>query len=953
MQSQEPQTAAQGDGERRHLTLLFCDITGSTRLAGSMDPEDWRNIVARFNALCARSAADYGGFLARKKGDSILAYFGWPQGLERAAEGAVHCALKIQAGFDSISWKAGKTKKSLSARIGIHAGEVVIDDAGEVYGDAANVAARTEAAAEPGRVLVTAEIRRLAARAFHFRDLGEYALKGVTQRVRMYEPSAERRRAPLRASPLVGRQDELAELLDVWRWARSGSAQRLALTGPPGIGKSRLIRALKQATSGERRIWIQVSGSPFLTQKPFGAVREALRTYALATPFRKGTPETLLQLRAPEAQGAVAGRQTSEADVTEDLSRAVCALAARNPIILVVEDAHWLDAASMEALTHIADSVRTEPILILAAYRSNTPVPLDRSGFRVLTLPELTGDDIRAVAVSASDGAMLSEEMWASIAQRSNGVPLFAEELTHLTLRDPGKAASSIPDTLADTLTARLDQLKDLKPAVQLAAVLGMHARLDILAALMPSMPKDLAAHLEDARITVTQTHGQHTMLAFRHALLRDAAYQSLLKAQRREIHKRVAQTLERAFVQDAAAFPETLARHWMLAGDLTHAVPYWLEAAGRAVKQGHFRVARAIYEDALAAVDQEGAGKHMDAELAMRGGLAHVLQITVGYSAVRTIAANKKALELASRLASPAKPSRILREWASLSSAGKYRQAMVRARELWAAAKEAAVPARLAEAHMAMMTAHFRLGQLPEAEDFFASGERFFGDDAFQKSAGVIPQTYGNAARLAWLTGRPAECKRREAIVRAHADSGTAYDKAFALCMAASQSVLDDDFVHAYDFAERASAIVAEHEFPQFAAIADVCAGRALAARGRVADGIERLERGLEAMTKANMRVARTVYMTWRLQTELEAGGLEAAGAICHKLFRTNASERYFLPEMIRVRGELRRKLGQIGPALRDFERAADTARIIGASVLEARAQSAWQELARLRSAL
>jgi len=662
------------DAERRQITIMFCDLVGSTALSTRLDPEDLQEIIGTYHRCCAKVITQSDGFVARYLGDGVLAYFGYPQAHEDDAEQAVRAGLALVEAVAKLD--AGQAT-SLRVRVGIATGLVVVGDfmsegpghENEVVGETPNLAARLQALAEPGAVVISSETRRLLGDLFECRELAPVRPKGFQAAVRAHqvlgEKASESRFKALRGTQLttlVGRTKELELLLDRWDLAKGGEGQIVWLSGEPGIGKSRLAQALQQqlAADGGHRLMIY-QGSPEHTASALHPVIAQLEYAAGFIPCDDSLQklvklEALLQRDVQTASefvplfasllGLPAAERRPTPDLTpaqrnaktlEALVRHLEACAARLPVLLIFEDLHWADPTSIELFGTLVERVRHLAILAVLTFRPDFVPPWTRPGHvTLLSLNRLGRRDAADLAERVAGGKPLPAELVDRILFRADGVPLFIEELTRLVLESElitetvdryvlrgSMPDTAIPTTLRDSLMARLDRAASAKEVAQLAACIGRVFSHEMLAAASTLEPDVLRAALDQlsnnqlidrSGLPSAQVH------VFRHALVQEAAYQSLPKTRRRELHARIADVVEARFPEIIAHQPEWLAHHHAEAGHAGRASECLLDAARRARSGYALREATAHLEKCIALLQaQRSENVHQGAHIAER----------------------------------------------------------------------------------------------------------------------------------------------------------------------------------------------------------------------------------------------------------------------------------------------------------------------------------------------
>ena len=635
---------APGEAERRQVTVLFCDMVGSTALSGTVDPELLGALIRRYQDAVAGAIGRFGGFVAKFMGDGVLAYFGFPRAFEDAAERAVRAAINILAEVAGIELPDGTR---VQARVGIATGLVVV---GEIVGSGAaqeraivgetpNLAARLQALAAPDTILVSEATQNLLGGLFELESTGEHELKGFARAVPAWrvvgEAVVESRFAASRAGrdlPMVGRAHEMGLMLDRWRLARGGEGQIVTVIGEAGIGKSRAIEALRAALAGEPHARIHLQGSPYYSDSALfpvikhvsraahfaAADSAAVRIEKLRAAFapRVASDAAALPLLAellsipadglapPPSLTPAQRKAATIALLVDEIVR----LGETEPVLLVLEDAHWVDATTLELMTQLADSIGSARLLAVVTARPDFAPPWQtRPHSTLLTLGRLGRADCARLVAGVAASKDLSAETVAAILDKTDGIPLFAEELTRSMVESAGEAAATVPATLKDLLMARLDRLGAAREVAQIAAVVGRQFPFAILDAVVPRGGAALEAALTDlvaAGILLPEGRGLERGFSFKHALLRDAAYDSLLLTRRREWHERTARAVEQRFPELAASEPEVLAYHFAEAGLPAPACDYRMRAGDRAASRSAYQEAVAHFSAGLKAAE-------------------------------------------------------------------------------------------------------------------------------------------------------------------------------------------------------------------------------------------------------------------------------------------------------------------------------------------------------------
>ncbi|WP_024520214.1 AAA family ATPase [Bradyrhizobium sp. Tv2a-2] len=616
------------EAERRQLTIMFCDLVGSTALSARLDPEDLRAIIGAYHRCGTELVERNGGFVAKYMGDGVLAYFGYPRAHEDDAERAVRAGLALVEAVPRLKLVA---EPGLQVRIGIATGLVVVGDltgSGEaqergVVGETPNLAARLQTLAQPGTVLIAPSTRRLTSGHFDYRELGGLALKGFDELLTAWQVLSERAvesrfeaHHEIGLTPLIGREEELELLRCCQRQAEKGEGRVLLLLGEAGIGKSRLTRALLDGLASEPHLRLRYFCSPhhrnsalspvinqiehaagFLRQDPGErklAKLDAMLARVAAEPEAVDLIADLLSLPARRPAPELSPQQRKEKTLAALLAQ-LDGLAREQPVLMLFEDLHWIDPTSLELLTAIVDRVQRLPVLLLATARPEfTPPWPSYAHVTTLSLTRLSRRECMALVDQITDGKALPNEVLEQILARTDGIALFIEELTKTVIEggiliDKGDGYTmagplpslAIPTTLHDSLTARLDRLAPVKEVAQIAACIGRDFDYDLLAAASGMPEHGLRSAMEALRhaelVIARGVSGER--YRFKHALVRDAAYAGLLRSRRVQVHSAIAHAIERSFAHLVEAEPQTLAHHLTEAGLPEKATGYWLRA--------------------------------------------------------------------------------------------------------------------------------------------------------------------------------------------------------------------------------------------------------------------------------------------------------------------------------------------------------------------------------------
>jgi class 3 adenylate cyclase/predicted ATPase len=693
--------AFSASSERRQLTVMFCDLVGSTALSRRLDPEDLRALMQEYQEVCRQVVERYQGHIAQYLGDGLMVYFGWPRAHEDDAHRAVRAALEI---VDEI--KRIQAAEPLHVRIGIGTGPVVIGETG--WGDAAvprtavgetpNVASRVQTLAGPDQVVIAASTQRLAAGSFEYEDLGEHPLSGIGEPLRLWrvvgESRAQNRFAAAHGpvlTPLIGRETEITMLRNKWAQAREGEGQAVLLYGQPGMGKSRITQELCERVAKEPHWLLRYQCSQYYSNSAFYCVLATLqrtsgfeRTDSTATKVAKLeaalAPVGQLKERLAPLYAALmslpldrfapftGSPQKQKQETMEAMVESVVVLARSKPVLMVFEDLHWVDPSTLEVINSAIDRTRESRVLLLMTSRPEFASPwVGHAHVTAHSLNRLSRRHSLALVGDLSKDYGLPEQMVNDIVAKTDGVPLFLEEVTKNVLhsdrqeKQTGRDAQDssarleIPVTLRDSLTARLDELSAAKKIAQIGAVIGRQFRYDLMQDIA-DMPEEELAEALDALVAsgLVWQRGErpNSTYTFKHALIQDAAYESLLKSERKMFHRRGAEALTKHFPEMSDSEPEVIARHYS-AGDVPEkAAQLWLKAGQRAWQRSTATEAIAHLSSGLEAVKRIGDVPTREAlELRLQSALGVVYFAAVSYAAPQAQAAFMRAYELCERV--------------------------------------------------------------------------------------------------------------------------------------------------------------------------------------------------------------------------------------------------------------------------------------------------------------
>jgi class 3 adenylate cyclase/tetratricopeptide (TPR) repeat protein len=978
-------------GERRQLTVMFCDLVGSTALSTTLDPEELHGLVTTYRNTCCDVVARYEGHVAQYLGDGLMIYFGWPIAHEDAAERGVRSALEIVQAVRAI-----QAPTPLMVRIGLATGGVVVgenagDDNAEArlaVGETPNLAARVQSRAGFGEVVVAPTTRRLLGSAFTLTDLGEHPLKGISQPVRLWrvddvsrtEGRFKAARGGSKVAPLVGRDEEIAILGQRWRDARAGDGQVVLIGGQPGIGKSRLTQGLREEIAGSHAA-LHHQCSPYHLNSPLhpfieqfelsaGFARDdepgkrlekmeaALASSGESTKNSAPLFAALLSLPTDRYQGLNLSPQKRKEKTLEALVGRVEALAARSPVLMVVEDIHWIDPTSQELLDLLVPKVHHLPVLMVMTYRPElVPSWSGQPAVTTLALHRLDRSAAAQLVSTVTEDRTLPPDVLDEILARTDGVPLFVDELTrsviesgqlieeggHYTLKNP-LAGLTIPTSLRDLLAARLDRLGRAKEFAQIGACIGREFSFDLMERIA-AVPADLLARSLETLVgsgLVTQRDAPPPVTyTFRHALIQDAAYDSMLKSRRSELHARIAQVMERDFADLVANAPEGLAHHQTQAGHLAEAIPLWRRAGTLAVGRVALKEAVAHFQKGLTLVEQMPPSPERDAlELTIREPL------NAAWTGLRGWAAPEVGVNAAEilRLAEAQGKAQSLMlamwwVWTSTITQGRIADSAQWVDRLLAAAGTSDDIDWRMFGHVTAMVQKFLNGQLVEsraqAELALAlydprSAERWIQLTGHNLRTFVEVYT----CQLLWMLGYPDQARRLsdESVAHARADRH-AFNLVWALTFSAYVFAYrrePERFLERVDEADRLAreqglAFISQVSVPQARGIAELQNGRPREAITLLRQGIERWTR-----TGGHVRIP-LVKSALAEAVALEGDPATAITLIDECLDQINqpaSQERLWLAEVLRRKGWILLRQGRNEEAEEQLRAAIDCAR-------------------------
>ena len=966
----------QSEAERRQLTVLFCDLVGSTALAVKLDPEDLRDVIRGYQGSCAAVVTQMGGHVARFMGDGLLVYFGYPQAHEDDAERAVRAGLDLVAKVSQLLLPTGDP---LQVRVGIATGVVIVGDSvGEesaqeqvVVGETPNLAARLQSVAAPNTTVIAASTLRLLGDVFVCEQLGPFELKGFSEPVMAWrvlgERVAESRFAAIHSKKLtrfVGRQNELHQLYGLWKRAKAGKGQVALLCGEAGIGKSRISKTLLDRIIDDAHVTIRLQCSPYHTNSPFYPI---ITQHEHAAHFQPLDPpevkleklEALLSQIGPEIVADAPlyaallsiptdGRYPAldltprrQKDLTiEALTRQVLTLARTKPVLFVIEDAHWIDPSTLEATNQFIEAVKTAPVFLLITFRPEFFPPwLDQPHVTMIHIDRLGRDKASAMIRDLAGGKELPAEVLEPIISKTDGVPLFIEELTKMVLesgllRDAGDRYITvgplphlaIPTTLHDSLMARLDRLSPIKEIAQIGAAIGREFTYRLLAAVAPISGialQSALAQLTRAGLIFGRGEPPDSTYIFKHVLLQEAAYASLLRGRRQELHRRIADALEDQFAELAETQPQLMAHHLAQAGLTELAINYLRKAGQRANESsanaeaiGHLKLALELLQSL------PDGPEHKRKALELQAMLAQAMIAGRGYAAPETREVLLQAKALTDERTEVSQKCAILYGiWACYYVAGEVAMQQKAAVEFLAEAERHDETASVCLSHRTLGTTYVQMGEFAAGRQHLERARELYDPEHHSQSKYLYGQDIGATALsyLCWALWHlgyvdQAAAVAAEATKRAEALSHP-FTLAYTICHARGMM---DIFRRCPEdtrsYAHTVISICTEHDFPFWTAGGRILEGWAIACQGKADEGIEKLDEGLAAWRKTGARLWLPIFLALKAEAHAKVGRSDIALNIIEEALAISdeTGERWAVAEVLRIKAGLLQATGR-----------------------------------------
>ena len=983
-------TPAPSAGERRQLTVMFCDLVGSTALSEKLDPEELRGLLHNYRTQCGEVIARYDGFVAHYVGDGILTYFGWPKAHEEDAERSLRAALEIVQAV-----KGASSAESLSVRVGIATGTVVVGEQAGVgdqsklaIGSTPNLAARLQALAAADQIVIASSTRRLVGNAFELADLGEHELKGISEPVHAWRviavgEAASRFEAATQGviAPMVGREHELALLLDRWQQAQDGEGQVVLLSGEPGIGKSRILSTLRERLEAQGAGALRFQCSPYYVNSAF---HPTIDNFERALKFGRDEPAdskldklealmvgqydrplsdvrfiaSMLSIPGDARYGAILMTPQKKKDETlralVDLTEAA---ARKRPSVALYEDMHWADPTSLEAMDLLVDRVGTIPLLIVLTHRPEfQPKWESHSHVTALNLSKLTRAQSGAIVSRLAGGKPLPDDLLKKILAKTDGVPLYVEELTKAILesgelKDAGDhydyagAARSItiPATLRDSLTARLDRSPAAKEIAQIGAAIGREFSYELIAAVAPHTQTELDSalnQLTESGLAFRRGAPPEATYTFKHALVQDAAYDSLLKSRRQALHAKIARMLEEHFPAARDTEPELLAHHLTAAGETETAIGYWQKAGELALKRLALNEAISHLNKGMEIIGTLPQSPQRDGkELDIRTPLGAAWLALKGWAAPEVWSSFHPALGLAKSLSRHEALVPIYYGlYVSVLTQGRVAESLDWVDEMLALAEASGEQDLLIVGHRAACTTYYWLGALTQSREHGDRVLALYSEEQHRHLADVINSDPKTVAGMyvclgAWMLGYPDRAVQLSDASDAHARGrGHPFDLGIALilgCWLRDFRCEPERLLPRVAEAERLGRV---HSLPFISEVlAQFIKGVAWLRAGRLAEGIPHLRGAIESNANGALtwmpHLRALLAEGFALSGDLE-GGLRLVEESLAQIARPGWKERSHLAEVLRLKGWMLQQQEKLAAAEENYLASLDVAR-------------------------
>lgn len=970
--------------ERRHLTVMFCDLVGSTAISEQLDPEELRDLIQKYQQTCANVLMRVDGYIAQYLGDGILVYFGYPNAHENDAQRAVKAALGIIKAMKKIKLSCIRQHKiKLAVRLGIHTGLVVVGEVGAgnkreqlAIGQTPNIAARLQGLAQPNTAVLSPTTYRLVRDIFEVESLGKHQLKGVSQPVEAYQVLREVgycKRMKVAANNLisyVGREDELEQLQQSWQRVKAGTGEVFLITGEAGIGKSRLLQTFKQQIAEETYHLRELYCSSYYQNTPFHPLVELLRDRVIQL-TREDTPEEkltkletflenhhvpknefvplfadLLNIHLTDNYSPLnLSPKAQKQKLLEAILMIIHQNASQHPLLVIVEDLHWVDPSTLELINLLIEEDLNYPILRIYTTRPGFESNWSHlPGFHQINLNHLSRKQTEQIILGVTQDKLLPNSVMQLLVEKSDGIPLFVEEMTKMVIESGWLQESetgykltgtvprlSIPDTLKGLLMERLDRLETAKEVAQLGAVIGREFSYELLRSTAIKQfenQENSSLFLDEYTITqglerLVETRllfmkGELPMASyiFRSVLIQDAAYDSLLKSTRQQYHQHIATVLESEFPDLVEREPELLAYHYTRADNPQKAIFYWQEAGQMAFMTSANEEAIAHCQSGLELIDllpQNTA--RLQQELILQTTLGKALIATKGYGAPEVEKVYSRSEEICQQLGTTRQLFSVL--WGLFGyhvARAEYRLSLEFASRLMGLARRENDAVLEMEAHFTMGVALFYLGHLQAAKAHWQDAIALYQTLSMNCQTCLTGQDVGVAsysflAWSEWLLQQPQNAleSSQNALVLAQ-QIAHPYSIGLAYSLGAMFHQSRQDTQQLQHYAQQALTIAQEQQFPFWLATATILQGWVKVQQGNINAGITQIREGIEAHTATGAKISWTYFLGILAQAYGKAGQIKAGLAVLEEAYSAveMTEERFWLNELNRIKHQL-----------------------------------------------
>ena len=990
--------------ERRQLTVMFCDLANSALLSDLLDPEEFRDIIRLYQDRCTQVIAEYNGYVAQYLGDGILVYFGYPKAHENDAKHAVYSALKTVKAIEQLNQELSLGNFELNIRIGIHTGLVVTSEVGAgqrtehlALGRTPNIAARLQSLAGPNQIYISTSTHHLVKSFFKTQAQGSQTLKGISAPIEIFQVTHEANHShPLddtlfsdqKCPSIVGREIELQQMQTLWTQACAGDGQICLLLGEAGVGKSRFIQAFLESTQQQaidfhhlvsytsayhessslhtlikmlERV-LDITNEMAHAQR-FAILESHLRNLKLDLQYYIPAFSSLLKLPLSDEYKALElSPESKKKHIYDVFLKYVLELSQHKPLIFIVEDLHWADPSSLAFLELLIHQVPKQRILAVMSSRPRISIPWQNlSTVSPIHLNHLSQTEIESLVHQLTRDTELPPKIIKEIIEKTDGIPLFVEELTRMVLdsqqnndqtnnRQQNFDQLTIPSSLQDLLTARLDSLGNAKDAAQLAAVIGREFGYELLEELCDKK-ENLPQHIKsivDAELIFQSGAGRQSRYIFKHALIQETAVFTMLRSRRQEIHRKIATIVENQYPEIRQTMPEYIALHYTRAGDFQHAVKWWKNAGEYALKHSANMEAIHHAEQGLFLLESLPDNKeNKQTELSLRAIAGAAYCATTGYASQEVERTYNRAWELCQQAEhSPERFSILWGLWAYHVVRANLSQALEIGEEML----QHSIPLKednlLLEAYFALGLTHYFLANFDKAESYLRCAieldlpER---DRAFTfktgQDAGVCARVY--LALTLWIQGDPpAALKMAEQSIQLARDLKHPFSLAYALNFSGWLAYMLRDADLAEEYTEEEISISEVQDF-FWVSLGSVVAGWAESVNQDPHCGLERLRTGLHHYRQAGARLSQTLLLSIQAATLLKMNQHEACRAVLDEAISAthDTKEAFWLADIYRLYAKLAYALGKEKNAQNYFNKAINIAKKQNAHMLQLRA--------------